>query len=325
MTSIVPLTGGNLPAYLKNRTTRADINKDVAVGAQYPTLSIKGKVFTLVKDNERKVLTRPDDPDEVLQNINLAVLRANTKARIFYAKAYTEGESDGARPTCYSNDSVAPAANSVERQANKCALCPHAVWGTGNNGEGTACTVNTRLAVADPDKLDQPILLRVPAGSRKNFAETVKAADSRGIPYNALVLKVGFDKEAPSPKLTFKIVGLLDDQSYGKVNEEMYDSDIVKEIVGLNSVPTPLPASDPVGVEELDAAIAAKAVVTRAAAPAPRAAKVKPAVAEDDIDAPKAAAPAPAPAPRAEPPAAPAMPMDDLLQGLDALLGQPDD
>ena len=91
MSSIIPFNAGaGLPAYLRNKTADTSINKDVARGASFPTLSIKGKVFTLVKDNERKVLTRPDDPDEVLQSINLSVLRANTKSRVYYAKSYSE-------------------------------------------------------------------------------------------------------------------------------------------------------------------------------------------------------------------------------------------
>lgn len=351
MSSIIPFNAGaNLPAYLRNKTVNTSINKDVARGASFPTLSIKGKVFTLVKDNERKVLMRPDDEDEILQNINLSVLRANTKSRVYYAKSYSEEDSQGARPTCHSSDGVAPAADSEVMQSKKCAICPHAVWGSkvaedGTAGKGTSCSVNTRLAVADPDKLDQPLLLRVPAGSRKNFADAVKAAETRGIPYNALVMKVGFDPTAPSPKLTFKLTGLLDDEAYAKASL-LYESEIVREIVSLNSGEheAPEPVAGAVDTDELDAAIAARAVVAQAQAkPAAKALPkpvVKPApkptpapVDMDEIGALVDAAPAPVVAARpvVAPPAikphVPATPgtMDNLLDDLDALLGATDD
>ena len=351
MSSIIPFNAGaGLPAYLRNKTFDAGINKDVARGASFPTLSIKGKVFTLVKDNERKVMMRPDDADEVMQNINLSVLRANTKSRVYYAKSYSEEDSQGARPTCHSSDGIAPTADSEAPQSKKCAICAHAVWGSKENedgtpGKGTSCSVNTRLAVADPDHLDQPLLLRVPAGSRKNFADAVKAAETRGIPYNALVMKVGFDPTAPSPKLTFKLTGLLDDAAYDKASL-LYESDIVREIVSLNAVEPEVREAAPgaVDTDELDAAIAAKAAVAQAQAkPAPKLAApkpvakpaVKPAPVDMDeigalIDVTPVPAPAPvravAPPPAVKPPvAAPPVSMDNLLDDLDSLLGAKDD
>lgn len=333
MSNIISLTGGaNLPSYLaKRKLNPSNINQDVLTsGTGYPVMSIKGKVFTLVKDGERKVLTRADDPDEVLQSINLTVVRANTKSRVFYAKAYVEGaEGEAAKPDCYSNDGVAPAADARSPQAKKCQVCPNAVWGSkaGTEGKGTACTVNTRLAVVDPDHVVgseqvEPYLLRVPAGSRGNFADAVKAATARGIDYNMLALKVGFDKEAPSPKLTFKIVGLIDDAVYEKVNS-LYTDETVMEIVGLAAPTEVVPQNTPAVEAEvdLDAALAAKA-----AKPVSKPAPVVEAVEGDEevVNAPKVEAKpakrvaAPAPAPAVED-------VDDLLGGLDALLSATDD
>lgn len=357
MSAIVPLTAGSkLPAYLAKREVLAAINADVVSGgANFGVLSIKGKVFTLVKGAEHKVLTRADDPDEAVQFINLTAVRANTKSRVFYAKAYSEGDSgESARPDCYSSDGVAPAADARRPQAKKCQLCPHAVWGSkpGLEGKGTACSVNTRLAVVDPESSElEPLLLRVPAGSRSNFADVVKTAQSRGIPYNALVLKVGFDKEAPSPKLTFKLIGLLDDATYEKVNA-LYTSETVLEIVDLQ----PKPAADApaqIGTateEDLDAALVAKAREEEAKAEAKakadneaaekeaaaKAKKAAAAKAKADKEADEAAESAKAKAaadavvqkataskPDPEPTAVTGM--EELLDGLDALLDNTDD
>jgi hypothetical protein len=232
------------------------------------------------------------------------------------------------------------------------------VWGSklrddGTAGEGTECSVNTRLAVSAPDAIKTPFLLRVPAGSRKPFADAVKAASARGIPYNALVMKVSFDPTAPSPKLIFKPVGLLPDAAFAEASE-MYEDEVVKAIIGMEDAAAPPAAAleGPVVMDELDAAIAAKAAVN-SARQQPAAATVAPAVAKpvtatvapkakpaapvidlDEIDAlveqvAPTPAPAPAPAPVKAKPAAPAaaaaVPMDALMADLDTLLSATDD
>jgi hypothetical protein len=349
-TEMIPFASGQLPAYLQNRKALKGINADVTTSAQYPKVSIKGKVFRLVKDNEKKMLTIDVDGDTIpAPSMQLNVLRVNKKARVFFKDSYVEGDSDNTRPTCQSDNGIHPVANAAIKQADKCQLCPHAVWGSkikddGTAGEGTACQVVTKLAISAPDQIDQPYLLAVPAGSRKNFDEVVKMADARDFPYNALVLKVSFDPEAPSPKLIFKAVGLLPEESFAKA-QAAYDSDMVKLICGIAEERPALPApAGSVDADELDAAIAARAAVKQAAAPAPapKPASVAPRVAPapapvapvsmdeigalvDEVAPPK---PAPAPAPKAAAPAkaAPAVaPMDDLMADLDALLQTPDD
>ena len=99
-------------------------------------------LIAISKDGVRKVLTKPDDPDEVAQNIGVVVIRANMKSKVFYLKKYNEGDSDGARPDCYSYDGEAPSANSPTPQAKKCAICPHNVWGSRvGDGDRGACRV----------------------------------------------------------------------------------------------------------------------------------------------------------------------------------------
>jgi hypothetical protein len=360
MSNIVPFSSAALPAYLQNRKALSAINADVASVTGFPSLSIKGKVFTLTKGKEKKILTREiDGEQEPLQSMSLSVVRANKNARVFYAKAYSEEDSEGAKSTCYSNNGVTPAADAASPQAKKCQLCPQAVWGAkvsadGAAVKGTPCTVNTRLAVIDPNQADEPWLLKVPAGSRKNFADACAMADTRGLPYNAVVLKIAFDPAAPAPKLTFKPVGLVSDEVYEKITE-MYESDSVKEMIGLIERAAPaLPA--PVEADELDAALEAKKVVETAKAKPAAKPAAKPVVEEvglDDLDAALDEAPAPKAKPAAKPaakakpapviedadeveeaveaPKAKAKPattgtgMDDLLGDLDDLLSSTDD
>lgn len=348
--NIVPFNNESaLPAYLSADASFLDINKEVVRAQGFPTLSIKGMKFTITKDGVKRIVTKPDDDDEVAQHLGVVFLRANMNAKTFYAKKYEEGESDNTRPTCYSQDGVEPSSNAAEPQAKKCALCPQNQWGSKVSDagkEGKNCQDNARIAVSAPDNLD-PMLLRVPPASLKPLREMLKVIAARKVPYNAVVVKVGFDRESPSPKLTFKPVGLMDDKGYGAVRD-MYDSETVRAIVGLDDFgmePHAPKVESAVSTDELDAALAAREVTKKAAAkaepkPEPEAPKkAKPAVVDDDeLDAilakPKAK-PAPVedePAPKkakAEPKPEPAPAKksgaSDLLADLDDLLGTKDD
>lgn len=261
----------NLPAYLTEATNLADINKEVVRAAAFPVMSIKGMKFTHIQDGVKKVLTKPDDPDEVAQSIGVVFLRANMHAKTYYAKKYSEGDSDGARPDCYSYDGETPSPNALEPQSKKCAICPHNQWGArvSDDGEakGKACQDNARLAISTPDNMN-PTLLRVPPASLKGLREMLKVVASRKVPYNAVVVKIGFDREAPSPKLTFKPVGLMDDAGYGQI-KALYDSEVVRAIVGLDDVagaePVEPKASTPkIDADELDAALQARHAANKA-------------------------------------------------------------
>lgn len=347
--NLVPFDSqGNLPAYLTNASALADINKDVVRAPTFPSMSIKGKVFTLNKGGVKKIVTKPgEDSDEVAQSIGVVVLRANMSAKTFYLKKFDNADSDGMRPDCYSYDGVAPSGNSPAPQSKKCAVCPHNQWGSrvSDSGEskGKACSDNARIAIAAPDSLSDPMLMRVPPASLKNLREGVKLVANRKIPYNAVVMKVSFDPQQASPTLLFKPVGLLNDADYAKASE-MYESEIVRAIVGVDeTADEPVEVAAPVTTDELDAAIAAREVTEQAKqssappaaekpAKAKAAAKAKP-VTSDELDETLGLTPAPAPAPVAAapapvaaPPAAPAASApSDLLSDLDALLGSSDD
>jgi len=293
--------------------------------------------------------------------LGVVLLRANMHAQTYYAKKYSEGESDNQRPDCYTYDGVAPSANAQTPQATKCALCKHNQWGsriTEGGKESKTCQDNVRVAISTPDNID-PMLLRVPPKSIKPLKEMLKVIAARKVPYNAVVVKVGFDRNEPSPVLTFKPVGLLDDVHYSQVRDA-YDGELVRGIVGLDDfgMEPQAPKAPSVDADELDAALAARDA-TRKAAEKPTALP-KPVDADDldDIIAPpKKAKPAPvtdadeepAPPPKKAKPApvvddeddTPAPPKkakaepkpepkksgggSDLLADLDDLLGNKDD
>lgn len=351
MSAIIPFDFSTPATTPARRTRERSLNSDVMMGgAGFPVLSIKGKVFAIVKDSERKPLVRnmtDEDGNAVevpVAALQLAVVRANSKVRVFYAKSYSEGE-DNSKPTCHSYDGLRPDASVEEPQHANCQLCPHAQWGSkvstdGNAAKGTACTVRTRLAVTDPkDPKLTTYLLDVPAGSRASFSDAVKAADSHGKDYNEVVMKIAFDMEAPTPKLVFKAAGLLADEVYTRINE-LFDDKTVQSIVG---VPT-LRQAQEVGAPALAAPAkapalpAAKPAVTveeveEVVAPAKAAPKAKPAVKAEEVEdailgaepAPKPKAAAPKPAPAKAAPVDTDAAASSLLGELTSILGATDD
>lgn len=305
--NIIPFDqGGKLPAYLKSFNV-AELNADLTAhaGGGFPVISIKGKVFAIVRDGERLVLPNPKDPESPATAIDVVLLKVNKNAsKVFYLKGYDKDNSEGQKPDCYSSDGVEPAADAQNKQAKKCATCPHNQWGSRitekGASKGKACADAVRIAVAPAGQLNDAMLLRVPPASIRGLGEYGQALAKRGVPYNAVVTKVAFDMDAESPKLTFKPVGLLDDASFAEA-QELVASDLVTNILGASPVPhaaEAAPADEPEA--EKPAAVAKPAVskaktvtddevataVEAAEKPAKPAAKPAPkvAVAEDDVD-----------------------------------------
>lgn len=291
MSNIIQFTQAQVPAHLRT-TAAAKAVADLTQGvtASYPVISIKGKTWAIVKSKERTVIV--DTEREPVRSIKVVIVKGNPQvSKVFYAGGYTEGSDD--KPTCYSNDGIAPAADVEEKQSAKCATCPHNAWGsavsaeTGVATKGKACADSRRLAVMPADLKGDPMLLRVPPASLKNVADYGRALAEKNVPYNGVVTKMSFDPDAASPKLVLKFESFLTEEAYSKV-QEIAEGDLVDAIIARG----PVPMEDTAGSnsaanqESFDAhdraAAAAPAPAPAAAAPKPRARK-------------PAAAPAPAP------------------------------
>jgi pyruvate/2-oxoglutarate dehydrogenase complex dihydrolipoamide acyltransferase (E2) component len=85
------------------------------------------------------------------------------------------------------------------------------------------------------------MLLRVPPASIRALGDFGQTCAKRGVPYNAVIAKLGFDMESPTPKLIFKPLGMLDEQSFAQV-QEVANSDTVASILGKVGSPDALPA-----------------------------------------------------------------------------------
>lgn len=307
MSNMIPFEGGKLPAFLKTAASGGanELMANVG-GGGFPVMSIKGKQFALVKNGERKVLMNPNDEDEVATSINVVILKANPNlSKVWYAKGYTEGSD--AKPDCFSNDGVAPDPGVEKPQSKKCATCPKNEWGSkvGDDGKKMkACADSRRLAIASPDRIDDPILLRAPAATLKPLAEYGSELAKRQVPYSAVITKVGFDREAASPKLTFKPIGFLTEDQYAEV-QRVLGEEVVTSILG-----KPGEAPVPEGGEP---------------ASEPKAEKPAPVVQEEEAEEPAPKAEKPKAAKAEKPKAEPKVADDDLESELDSLLSDLDD
>lgn len=306
--NIIPFdSSSKLPAYLK-QVDVASLNSDLTshAGGGFPSISIKGKVFAVVRDGEREVLRNPKDPESAATSLDVVLLKANKgTSKVFYLKGYDKDSSEGQKPDCYSNDGIEPAADSQNKQAKKCATCPHNQWGSRISEKGAtkgkACNDTVRMAVAAAGMLNDPMLLRVPPASIRALGEYGQTLAKRGVAYNMVVTKVAFDMDAESPKLTFKPVGFLDDAAYAEVQETI-GSSIVDNILGASfNVVDAAPAEKPEVAEEEPAPAPKPAPVAK---PKPAPVAVEPEPEPEEAPAPVAkpkpaakAAPKPAPKP----------------------------
>lgn len=281
-------------------------------GGGYPSVSIKGKVFTLKRGDEKTLITRTnsDGEEEPARALEVVILKVFPAGKLF-AKTYYEGgytEGSDAKPVCYSNDGIAPGINATNPQCKTCAACPQNVLGSKITEDGKktkACSDSKRLAIAPAGQLNDPYLLRVPFTSLFALSEMGETLAKRKVPYNAVVAKIGFDYTVAHPKLTFKPHAFLDAAGVAEV-QEMKDSDIVQRIVGIvedeyhgeadDSFETPKqkvaaakPAIKKPVVEEDDPKPKVKVQVEDEEAPAPKKAAAKPAAkvqeVEEDLDA----------------------------------------
>lgn len=230
---VIPFESASLPAFLQETF---GLTNDLLVsgGGGYPTVSIKGKVFTLKRGDEKTLIT--DSNDEPARSLEVVILKAGPAgdklSKVYYASGYTEGSD--AKPLCYSNDGIAPGVNATEPQSKSCATCPKNVWGSHvseDGKKGKACSDSKRLAIAPAGQVNDPMLMRVPAASLKALTAFGQQLAKRGVPYQAVVAKIGFDYSVAHPALTFKPVGFVDESTLMEI-KEVVESDLVKRICG---------------------------------------------------------------------------------------------
>jgi hypothetical protein len=305
---------GAVPAHIQKAFAAQKANAALAAGvsAGYPIISYKGKVWHIVESGERTLVTigegrNANDPAASLEAV---ILLANDKLnKVYYPDGYEEGSTE--RPLCHSDDGILPANDAQEKQSKACGSCPHNEWGSkvsDTGSRGKACSDSRRMAIASPDDLDNPMLLRCPAASLKALLAYGQNLDKRGWPYFALVTRIGFDSSLAYPSLTFTPERWLDEDELAAVLVKQKD-DLVLTITALRADQTAGTGAAPAEPEEEDAfarmerQAAQPPVPTPAQAPpktrAPR--KSKAAATPDEVAAAVQAEPAPEPEPAQAP------------------------
>ena len=304
MSALIPFEKASLPAELASLFSAiGDDDLTSGISAGFPVISIKGKVFHLNRGGDKTLITKPDS-DDPAASLELVILKANPHiSKVYYVTGYVEGSDD--KPDCYSNNGDVPAPDAQSPQSSKCSVCPHAQWGskiTESGKKAKACNDSRRLAVAPLGQLNDPMLLRIPATSLdplKQYGDMVK---KRGLKYNAVGTKIGFDYTVAHPALTFKPMGMLPADLLRQVAEIM-NSDAVNEILGSTGfdavVEVPAKPTEPVEAPAPEPEVVAptpkkaKATSAFAATPEPEvvaeapkkpAAKKPPVVVDDDLD-----------------------------------------
>jgi len=238
---MVAITASKLPAHLAGKVKTNNVFASAVSVGGFPVISIKGKVFHIQRGDERTLVTKDDsgDPSASLEAVIVAV--NPNKSKVYYDSGYEEGSV--AKPTCYSNDGIQPAADAENPQANKCAACPNNMWGsriTDNGGKGKACGDSMRLAIASPDQLNDPMLLRVPAASLKTLGQYGQQLAKRGVEPHHVVTKIGFDYNVAHPALTFKAVRFVDEAELGEIESVLLEEDeTITQITGIANPNTP--------------------------------------------------------------------------------------
>ena len=257
MSDMVAIKSGGLPAHLQGKTKTNNLFAAAVTVGGFPVISIKGKVFHIQRGDERELVTKTGTDDEPASALEVVILSVNpNKSKVFYNSGFVEGSV--AKPTCYSNDGIAPASDVDEPHSKKCNVCPHNQWGsriTENGGKGKACGDSMRLCVAPAGMINDPMLLRVPAATLKTLGQYGSQLAKRGVEPQYVVTRVGFDYNVAHPALTFKAMRFVEEAELATVESTLSDeADIIDQITGVVDKPSisvePVAESTTAPVEE---------------------------------------------------------------------------
>lgn len=218
-----------LPAYLRN-TGIDELTKSLMGSSSGKRISIEGNVFRLIVGG--KEISASEE-----RSMDVVVVNAAPKVhRVFYASTYKKGES--APPACWSSDGETPDTEVKEPQSSACATCKQNVRGSGQ-GDTRACRFTQKLAVVLANDLEGDIYaLNLPSQTifasddpkKMGLHQYVKFIAGHGVPIRAVVTKMKFDLNSPTPKLFFTPVRPLSEDEYNIVLEKASAPDAIDAV-----------------------------------------------------------------------------------------------
>lgn len=218
--SELALFEGGLPSYIKDLGLDED-TKALAGNRGNKRISIKGSVFRLIVNGE-EIATKEERSMQVV-----VVRNARQTSRTLYEGTYREGEK--VAPVCWSSDGEKPDASVDKPKASSCANCPMNIKGSGD-GESKACRYSMRLAVVLADDIGGDIYqITLPSTSYFgksdqdkwwSFQQYSQYLAGHNIRLGVVVTEMKFDTKSPVPKLIFRPVKALPQESYDVVREQ---------------------------------------------------------------------------------------------------------
>lgn len=274
MANEVALFGGEgLPAYLRNAGVD-EMTKNLMGSTGGKRISIKGNVFRMIVGGKEIAISEE-------RSMDVVVINAAPKIhRTFYMGTYVEGES--ARPDCWSTDGDKPDERVKKPQSSACATCPQNVKGSGQ-GDTRACRFNQKLAIALANDLEGHVYaLNLPSQSifasednkKMGLQQYAKFIAGHGVPIGAVVTKMKFDLQSPTPKLSFSPVRALSEAEYNAVQAQAKTQEAIDAIT--------LHVADLDGAPEKSKEPSPKRVVQQEPEEPVVKSKAKPVVVEDD-------------------------------------------
>ena len=225
-------TNTQLPAHLRKAAAAAPDKWATGQSHGFPVLSTKGKVFHISQGDDYELVTDPETGEQA-NGINIIVLDTHDGvSKVYYDKGYEEG--DRSAPTCYSLNGIEPEKDADDRQAKKCALCPHNQWGsriTDSGSKGKACSDQKRLAVSPAGDIKEPMLLRLPPMTLRNWDTYVKGLVRKGLTPSTVITRISFEPKVAYPELLFKATDFVTEEMMAEI-EEATDLPQVASIIG---------------------------------------------------------------------------------------------
>ena len=253
---------------------------DLSGGVQsgFPVISYRGKVWRIRKGGTEENYT--DSDGDAVQSLSVVLVKSNPiPSKLYYDTAFEEGSIE--KPRCWSSNGITPDKGVVDPISPICQTCPNNVWGSKINedtgAKGRLCADTRRIAMVTEAELVSKgeeasrCLLRIPPASLnplKEYAE--KVLKPKGIPYFAVVTKIGFDTQVAYPKLTFKATRFLTEPEAQVVLALQASSDvksILNEPVEFEGSPAAAAGAEPEIAGSLPASMATATATPAAAAP----------------------------------------------------------
>jgi hypothetical protein len=196
------------------------------VQASFAVVGYKGRAWRLKYRGEETLLR--DAQGRPLPELDVVIVGvAQSISKIYYAKAYVEGDDDA--PDCWSIDGIAPNHDAPKKQNPTCADCRHNAWGSRITDAGKrakSCQDSRRIAIVPlldiaNATLGGPMLLRIPPTSLPNLANYADLLARKGADVPWVGTQLGFDEDVAYPKITFEALGFITDEQADAVAEVM--------------------------------------------------------------------------------------------------------